>query len=64
MLCSLSHLKNQDVKEIENLESELGITVLAFSCHDAKPSALEQGSLEKIQSLEKRLGLSLVAVEA
>jgi hypothetical protein len=62
MLCSLSNLKDQDVQQIRQLESELGITVLAFSCHDAEPAPLNKETLEKIQSMEDRLGLSLVAV--
>ena len=64
MLCSLSNLKEQDIQAIRKMESELGITVLAFSCHDAEPSILEKDKLEKIQSVENKLGLSLVAVES
>lgn len=64
MLCSLSNLKEQDVREIRNIESDLGITLLAFSCHDVEPSILEKEKLDKIQSIEKKLGLSLVAVES
>ncbi|MCG8617069.1 MAG: hypothetical protein MI802_12690 [Desulfobacterales bacterium] len=64
MLCSLSNLKEQDVQEIRNIESDLGITLLAFSCHDVEPSILEKEKLDKIQSIEKKLGLSLVAVES
>lgn len=63
MLCSLSNLKNQDIDQIRQLESDLGITVLAFSCHDAKPDSLNNEALEKIQSAEKKLGISLVAVK-
>jgi len=62
MLCSLSNLKDRDIEQIRQLESELGITMLAFSCHDAEPALLNKETLEKIQSMESRLGLSLVAV--
>lgn len=63
MLCSLSNLKQPDVDQIKQLESELGITLLAFSCHNTKPSVLDKKALEKIQFAENKLGLSLVAVE-
>lgn len=64
MLCSLSNLKNQDIEQIKSLESDLGVTILAFSCHDADPSVLDKETLEKIQGLETKLGLSLVAVDS
>lgn len=63
MLCSLSNLKDKDILQIKELESELGITMLAFSCHDAEPALLNNETLEKIQSMENKLGLSLVAVK-
>lgn len=62
MLCSLSNLKEQDIAEVKQLESDLGITLLAFSCHDAEAAALDTETLTKIQSVENKLGLSLVAV--
>ncbi|THB78616.1 MAG: hypothetical protein D3926_12770 [Desulfobacteraceae bacterium] len=64
MMCSLSNLKSQDIDEIQALESDLGVAVLAFSCHDAKLSELDAPTLEKIQALENKMGLSLVAVES
>lgn len=64
MLCSLSNLKNQDIDQISRLESELGITVLAFSCHDAEPASLDKKTLEKIKSAENKLGMSLVAIKS
>lgn len=64
MLCSLSNLKEQDLEQIRALEAELGIPVLAFSCHDSKPAPLDEEKLKKIQEAEKKMGLSLVAVQA
>lgn len=63
MMCSLSHLKEQDLDQIRSLESDLGKPLLAFSCHDVIPASLEEDTLSKIQALEKKLGISLVAVE-
>lgn len=62
MLCSLSHLDGQAVKQIQTLESELNQTLLAFSCHDINPTILDADKLTRIQDLEKKLGISLVAI--
>lgn len=62
MLCSLSHLNPEQIEEIQAMEAELDLTVLAFSCHDAEPKMLDKTTLEKLQAMEKKLGLSLVAV--
>lgn len=65
MLCSLSSkLDDSALKSIRNLEQELGRTLLAFNCHDVKPSELNDAELSKIRNLEKSLAVSLVAVEA
>jgi hypothetical protein len=63
MLCSLSKLEQKDVDRIKALESDLDKTILAFSCHDLSPSSLDGGNLEKIKTLEKEMGISLVAVD-
>jgi len=63
MLCSLSGLNEQQLEKIQSLESDLGKTILSFSCHTAKPAALEKADLSKIQSLENELGLSLAVIE-
>ena len=64
MLCSLSSLEKEKINAIQNLEKELGKTVLAFSCHTIKTAQLSAAELQKIQSLEKELSLSIVAVDA
>ncbi len=63
MLCSLSHLTTDQINAVKALEADLNLTVLAFSCHKAEPKALDKKTLEKIQAMEKKLGLSLVAVK-
>jgi len=64
MLCSLANgINDATLKTITDLEKDLGTTLLAFKCHDLKPSTLNAGQLEKIQKIEKALGVSLVAVE-
>ena len=64
MLCSLANgVNDATLKTITDLEKDLGTTLLAFKCHDLKPSTLNKSQLEKIQKVEKTLGVSLVAVE-
>lgn len=63
MLCSLcTKLGDADLQAITALEQELGVPVLAFSCYDLKPAEVTAEQLAKIQALEKKLGLALVAV--
>ena len=63
MLCTLSHLDSQAIEQIKTLENELHQTLLAFSCHNVNPTPLEADKLAKIQKLENKLGISLVAVQ-
>ncbi len=65
MICSLaSKVEETTLQTIKDLEKDLGKTLLAFSCHDWKASALSADELQKVQSVEKKLSISLVAVEA
>lgn len=64
MLCSIANNVNEDtLTTITSLEKEIGKTLLAFKCHDLKPSQLSDEELSKIEEIEKKLGVSLVAVE-
>jgi sugar phosphate isomerase/epimerase len=63
MLCSLStKLGDKDLAEIGALEEELGVTMLAFSCHPVDPAEIDDRQLASIKALEEKLGISLVAV--
>ncbi len=65
MLCSFANNVNEStLKTIQDLEKDLGKTLLAFACHDIKASALSNEQLQKVQEVEKKLGVSLVAVDA
>jgi hypothetical protein len=64
MLCSLANLEQEKLAAIQALEQKTGSTVLAFSCGDLDAADLDQAQLGQLQSLEKDLGLSLVAVKA
>jgi hypothetical protein len=65
MLCSIATNVNEStLKTITDIEKGLGKTLLAFSCHDLKPATLSADDLKKVQEVEKKLGVSLVAVES
>ncbi len=65
MLCSLdTQMTPETHKQISALEQDLGRTLLAFRCHNLKPSELSDSELQKIREVESSLGLSLVAVDA
>jgi hypothetical protein len=64
MLCSFTTKLGPEVLQaITDLERDLGLPLLAFSCHDLKPAEVKAEQLTKIQALENRFGLSLVAVK-
>ena len=65
MMCSLAtKVTEESIKAINALEKDLGKTLLAFQCHDLKPSELSAQELEKIRKIETELGVALVAVDA
>ncbi len=64
MLCSLTKLSETDLKEINLLETEIKKPLLAFACHNVRPAQLSDDEMERVQTLEKKLGMSLVAVES
>jgi hypothetical protein len=64
MLCSIAtHMNESTLQTIKELEKDLGKTLLAFKCHDLRPSMLSAEQLRKLQEIENNLGISLVAVE-
>ena len=65
MLCSLTtRLSDDQLARIGTLEKELGVTLLAFSCHPLDPAAIDDAKLSRVKELEEALGVSLVAVAA
>lgn len=63
MYCTLSGLNDQDIKQVQSLEDELGQRLLAFSCNDAQPASLANETLSRIKDLEEKLGVVLLAVQ-
>jgi hypothetical protein len=65
MLCSLATKVNDaTIATINDLEKDLGKTLLAFQCHNLKPADLSDAELQRIKEVETKLGVSLVAVDA
>ncbi len=63
MLCSLAtKLDHDQLTEIEALEKELGVPILAFACHQVDPAAIDGDQVGKLAKLENELGVALVAV--
>jgi hypothetical protein len=63
MLCSISKLDDSQLEQITLLEKDLGRNLLSFTCHDVAVAEVEDLELEKIQELEAKLGVALVAVK-
>ncbi|MBT6177693.1 MAG: hypothetical protein HOI23_10645 [Deltaproteobacteria bacterium] len=63
MICSISSLKPEQLTRIQNLEKEVGQTLLAISFNEVKMSNPEQEALKKIQAVEAELGVVLLAVK-
>lgn len=62
MMCSLARLDNDTIEAVKSLEKDIGKTILAYSCGEANPAALQDEELNKIKEVETKLGLALVAV--
>mgnify|MGYP000385528989 CR=1 FL=1 len=63
MVCTLSNLNEEQLREIQDLENELDRSLLAFFCFDLQPAHLDAESVQRIQRLEKDLGVALMAVQ-
>lgn len=64
MLCAISpKLTEQHLSALQNLEQELDRPVLALSCQQAPPAQLTAEQVQKLQEMEKKLGMTLLAVE-
>ena len=64
MLYSISQtLRPEDVSQVQSLEQEIGKNVLAFSPQPLQHSNLSSEEIVKLQELEKKLGIVLLAVQ-
>ena len=63
MICSISSLQPAQLTRIQNLEKELGQTLLAISFQNVEVASPEEEAIRKIQEAEKELGVVLLAVK-
>lgn len=61
-LYSFANVDPDKLKKIQQIESEIGQPLLAFSPVEAQPARLDRDKLAKIRELEDDLGVVLVAV--
>ena len=63
MLCSLAtKLDQNQIQEIETLAQDMGTPVLAFACHQMDAAPIDAAQIDRIKTLEDKLGVALVAV--
>jgi hypothetical protein len=63
MLCSLATKLDQgQIADIETLEKDLGVPILAFACHQMDPAPIDAAQIDRLTELENKLGVALVAV--
>ncbi len=64
VVCRFSKTGKGEIEEIQALEKELGVTLLAISCPEMKIAPeLSEEQLKKIQELEKKLSVILMAIQ-
>ncbi|MBA8907964.1 hypothetical protein [Aminobacter ciceronei] len=63
MLYALSNLDEGNLRAIQGLEKDLGLSVIAVTGVEVEAPVLEEEKLQKVQQLEKELGVVLVAVK-
>ncbi len=60
---TFSKLSKENMDAIGAAEGKLGVTLIAFSEEGTKYAALSDDAIKEVKELEKKLGLSLVALE-
>ena len=64
MFTSLAtNLGEDTIKDIQNLEREIGCPILAVSYHDLEAADLDRDKIVKLQEYEKSRGICLMAVK-
>ncbi len=64
MVYTLANVDEGLLSDIKTLENELGTPVLAMEAVKVQPARLDREKLDRIQKLEDKLGVVLVAVES
>ncbi|MCD4737346.1 MAG: hypothetical protein K8R53_14980 [Bacteroidales bacterium] len=59
---TFSKLSKENMDAINAAEGKLGVTLIAFSEEGTKYAELSEDAVKELKDLEKKLGLSLVAL--
>jgi hypothetical protein len=57
-----SHLDDNQLSAIQNLEKELGTSLYAYNTVDVSPAGLSETELDKVKELEDQLHIHLLAI--
>ena len=57
----LAKLTKEQVKEIQELESLLGVSLVAYFEENNRYADLDQNSIDKLKDLERKLGIVILA---
>jgi hypothetical protein len=60
---TLAHLEKEKLADVQSLEKSLGKTLVAFAPKDVSFVPLKDDEISRIQQIEKKLNISLVAVK-
>ena len=60
---TFSKLSKENMDAVSAAEGKLGVTLIAFSDENIKYAELNDDAVKEVKELEKKLGLSLVALE-
>ncbi len=60
-VCGYSTIGKQQLETIDQVEKELGTTILAFSCYDVLAAQLSKEQFGRLRALEQGIGVSLIA---
>ncbi|WP_232222079.1 hypothetical protein [Methanococcoides burtonii] len=60
---TFSKLSKENMDAVSATEGKLGVTLIAFSEEGTKYATLSDDAVKEVKELEKKLGLSLVALE-
>lgn len=59
----MSHLSEEQIRAITDLEKKFDATILAFSSKDIQYADLTEEQIKELKDLEEKLGLSLVTLK-
>ncbi len=62
MICAYAGMEGKKLEALQRAEKDMGRTLLAFSCQDVKPASLSEEQVGRIKTLEKELGIVVVAL--